>query len=123
MTTTQRPGESIAEYVLSLRELAKDCDCVQVTAEQYKDEFTRDAFIYGLASFSIRQRLLEGDDIDFKTSIEQAETLDRAQHHSVFYSATATKQDSEPDSLHPPFSCLGSPYNKEKAYTPMLFLW
>ena len=56
---------------------------------------------------SIRQRLLEVDDIDFKTAIKRAEILDRAQHQSVFYSATstysttATKQDSESDSSHP----------------------
>ena len=99
--------ESIAEYVHSLRELARDCDFVQVTAEQYRDELTRDAFINGLASSSIRQRLLEVDGIDFKTAIKRAEILDRAQHQSVFYSATstysttATKQDSESDSSHP----------------------
>ena len=105
MTRTQRPGESIAEYVPSLREPARDSDFVQVTAEQYRDELTRDAFINRLASSSIRQRLLEVDGTDFKTAIERAlhEILDRAQHLSVFYSgtstysATATKQDSEPD--------------------------
>ena len=34
MTRTQRPGESIAECVPSLRELARDCDFVQVTKSQ-----------------------------------------------------------------------------------------
>ena len=104
---TQRPGESIAEYVRSLRELARDCDIVQATAEQYRDVLTGDAFIKGLALSSIRQRLLKVDGIDFKTAIERAEILDRSQHQSVFYSAistysaTAAKQDSEPDSSHP----------------------
>ena len=126
MTRTQCPGESIAEYVHSLRELARDCDFVQVTAEQYRDELTRDAFINGLASSSIRQRLLEVDGIDFKTAIERAEILDRAQHQLVIYSATsthtasATKQDSEPDSSHPSspkcYFCGGcSSYRWEKA--------
>ena len=88
---TQRPGESIAECVHFLRELARDCDFIQVKAEQYRDELTRDVFINGLASSSIRQSLREVDDMDFKTAIERAETLDRGQHHSVFYSATAQK--------------------------------
>ena len=87
MTRTQRPGESIEEYIPFLRELSRDCDFVQVTAEQYRDELTRDTFIKELASSSIRQRLLEVDDIDFKTAIERVEILDRAQHQSVFYFA------------------------------------
>ena len=112
MTRTQRPGESITEYVHSLRELARDCDFVQVTAEQYRDELTRDAFINGFALSSIRQRLLEVDGIDFKSAIEGDEIIDRAQHQAVFYSATstyyatATKQDSNPDSSHPSSSAL-----------------
>ena len=120
MTRTQRPGESIAEYVHFLRVLARDCDFVQVTAEQYRDEFTRDAFINGLASSSIRQRLLEVDGIDFKTAIERAEILNRGQHQSVFYSATstysatATKQDLEPDSSHPSSPALARLTTRKK---------
>ena len=90
MTRTQRPGESIVEYVHSLRELARDCDYVQVIAEQYKDERKGDAFINGLASSGIRQRLLEVDDVDFKTATERAKTLGRAQHHSAFYFVPST---------------------------------
>ena len=128
MTRTQHPGESIAEYVHSLRKLAIDCDFAQVRAEQYRDELTRDAFINGLASLSIRQRLVEVDDIDFTIAIERAETLDRAQHHSAFYSATSTYFATAPNRARNLTYCVppllpGSSYNKEKWYTPMLFLW
>ena len=80
MTRTQRPGESIVEYFHSLRKLARDCDFAQVTPEQYRDELTRNAFINGLASSSIRQCLLEVDGTDFKLATERAKILDRAQH-------------------------------------------
>ena len=126
MTRTQRSSEIIAEYFHSPQELARDFDFVQITAEQCRDELTRDVLVNGLASSSIRQYLLEVDDIDFKATIER-ETLDRAQRHFVFYSApstcsaTATKQDAEPDSLRPP--SLGSSHNRKHFYAPMLFLW
>ena len=50
MTRTQKPSESINEYVHILRQLARDCTFQNVTAEICKDELTRDAFISSINS-------------------------------------------------------------------------
>lgn len=41
-----------------------------MTADQTKDEFTRDSFINGLESNYIRQRLLENKQLDLPTAQE-----------------------------------------------------
>ena len=54
MTRKQQRGKSIAEYVHALRKLARDCSFTNVSAEQYREELMRDAFINGLTSSNIR---------------------------------------------------------------------
>ena len=88
MIRTQRSGESIAEYVHSLRELARDCDFVQVITEQNRDEFTRDTFINKLASSSIQQRLLEVDMIINKISKAQMSVSKRLIGFSIIWYST-----------------------------------
>ena len=44
---------------------------------------TRDAFIKGLESASIRQRLLEQDDITLQRSLDLALSLNQAQEHTT----------------------------------------
>ena len=58
-TRRQLCSESIDTYLHSLKILAKDCEFKQVTADTYTQEAIRDAFIAGLTSPAIRQRLLE----------------------------------------------------------------
>ena len=41
----QQPGESVAEYAQTLKALAKECTFGAVTADEYRAELTRDAFI------------------------------------------------------------------------------
>ena len=79
MTRKQRTDESIAEYIHALRKLARDCSFTNVSAKQYRKQF-----INGLTSSNIRQRLLEEDELDFKTAIDRAEILDRALKHRIF---------------------------------------
>ena len=55
----QQPGETLDEFLQALKQLSKDCDYKPVTADQYREESIRDAFISGLSSPVIRQRLLE----------------------------------------------------------------
>ena len=55
----QAGGESIPVFLHVLKHLAKDCAFSDVTADMYREELTRDAFINELASPAIRQRLLE----------------------------------------------------------------
>ncbi|XP_014782115.1 uncharacterized protein LOC106877681 [Octopus bimaculoides] len=47
-TRKQKPGESVDQFLNKLKILAKDCDFVAVSAEQYRSEMIRDAFINGL---------------------------------------------------------------------------
>ena len=58
-TQTQLPKESINEFLDDLRQLAKDCDFEAVDTQTHQQNMIRDAFIKGLESASIRQRLLE----------------------------------------------------------------
>ena len=67
-TRKQNPGESIDEFLQSLCNLAKDCNFKAVKAESYCEESIRAAFISGLSSNLIRQRLLEGGSLTLKTT-------------------------------------------------------
>ena len=48
-TKRQHAGESVDQYLQSLKQMSKDCNFKDVTAEQNKNEYIRDAFIGGLA--------------------------------------------------------------------------
>ena len=74
-TRRQKSGETLDEF---LQALAKDCKFEDVTATVYRDESVRDAFITGLQSGSIRQRLLENSTLDLNTMFTQAWSLDAA---------------------------------------------
>ena len=79
MSRTQNSGESIAEYVHALKQLARDCNFQAVSAEQYRNKLTSDAFILGITSSAIRQWLLEEDKLTFQDAVTKAELLDGAQ--------------------------------------------
>nr|XP_026689427.1 uncharacterized protein K02A2.6 isoform X1 [Ciona intestinalis] len=83
-------GETIAEYLQQLKMLAKECVFTDVTKEKYRDELTRDAFINGLNSTAIRQRLLEVDELDLRKAHELADSLDRAQHYATMNVASTS---------------------------------
>ena len=86
MTRSQKEAETIDEYVHGLNQLARDCEFKNVSAEEYKHDLTRDAFINGICFSTIRQRLLEENQIDFKSALGKAQMLDRAEKQSAFYS-------------------------------------
>ena len=82
VNTRQDPEESIADF-LALKQLAKDSSTFSaVTANEYREEMIRDSFINGLASPSIRQRLLEDDNLTLTRAAELADTLDRSYRQS-----------------------------------------
>ncbi|XP_047125516.1 uncharacterized protein LOC124807571 [Hydra vulgaris] len=58
-TRKQQPGESFDEYLHALKVFAKECNFKQVSAIEYRNEYIRDAFITGINSQGVRQRLLE----------------------------------------------------------------
>ncbi|XP_020901303.1 uncharacterized protein LOC110239892 [Exaiptasia diaphana] len=86
-TRRQQAGESLDEYLQSLKTLSKECNFKPVTATEYRDEYIRDAFISGIQSNQIHQRLLENKTLHLKTMFDQARALDSAMRSSESYFA------------------------------------
>ena len=84
-TRRQQSHETLDEYLQALKTLSKDCNFQNVTAAQYREESIRDAFISGLQSPLIRQRLLENNTLDLKTMFDQARALESAIRSSESY--------------------------------------
>ncbi|XP_064115027.1 uncharacterized protein LOC135221134 [Macrobrachium nipponense] len=85
-TRQQKAGETLDELLRELLKLGKDCNLKAVSAEQYREELIRDAFINGLASPMFRQHLLENKTLDLQAAYNQAYSLDLAQRNASFYS-------------------------------------
>jgi len=77
----QGSDESISELLHVLKGLATDCSFSDVTAETYREELTRDAFINGLAS-AVRQRLLEKEELSLNQAFKLADNLGRVHRYS-----------------------------------------
>ena len=84
-TRKQQTGETLSGYFQSLHLLSKDCGLRDVTAEQYRNELARDAFINGLTSHTIRQRLLENAELTVDQDFNKASFLWTAPKHSEAY--------------------------------------
>ena len=89
-TRKQAVSETLDEYLQSLKTLSKDCNFKNVTAAEYCEESIRDAFIAGLQSNLIRQRLLENKTLDLKTMFDQARSLESAMKSSESYAVPNT---------------------------------
>ncbi|CAC5404524.1 unnamed protein product [Mytilus coruscus] len=85
ITRRQQTVETLDQFLQELKILANDCNFQPVTADKYKEEYIRDAFINGLCSQIVRQRLLENKTLDLKTMFDQARTLDLAQRSNEVY--------------------------------------
>ena len=83
----QKPGESLDQFLQELRTLAKDCNFIAVSVEEHRNSSVRDAFISGLTSSAIRQRLLENRTLELKAAFDQARSLDVAQKSSDTYTS------------------------------------
>lgn len=86
-TRKQQSGETLDEYLNALKLLAKDCQFKAVTALQYRQEMIRDAFINGIQTQHIRQRLLENEALTLETAFTQARSLELAQKSSESYNS------------------------------------
>ncbi|XP_068240062.1 uncharacterized protein [Palaemon carinicauda] len=109
-TRRQGSGESLDQFLQALKFLAKDCQFKAVSAEQACDNYVRDAFINGLSSGAIRQRLLENITLNLQTAYEQARTLEMAQKHSASYTTVEpiTAAVPQPQSQSGDLECLES---------------
>ena len=86
-TRKQQISETLDQYLQELKLPSKDCNFRQVSATQHREEAIRDAFISGILSGSIRQRLLENKTLDLQTAFDQARALDTAQKTSETYNS------------------------------------
>jgi len=75
-----------------LKRLSLDCDFRDVTAQLHKEEAIRDAFIGGLTSNEIRQRLLEDDTLTLETAFTKARSLEIAQKNPEVYQNNSSQQ-------------------------------
>ena len=89
-TCKQEQGQSLDQYLCVLKARAKECNFKAVTAEQNRDDAIRDAFITGLTSNDIRQRLLEQKSLDLQTAYDQARSLELAHQHSASFATIST---------------------------------
>ena len=89
-TRTQQSDESIDQYMQTLEQLSKQCDFAQVSAEQNRKDYVRDAFINGITSGGIRQRLLENNTLTLADAYQKARTLEQAQKQSLCYSSSSS---------------------------------
>ena len=76
---------SVDTYMQDLEKIAKTCNFTAVNAEENKKQYIRDAFINGISSSSIRQRLLENCDLTLEEVYRRARALEQAQRHSASF--------------------------------------
>ncbi|XP_078073864.1 uncharacterized protein LOC144497028 [Mustelus asterias] len=100
-TRRRQPGESVDQFLRALRLLAQNCNCETVTATQYTEDLIWDAFVTGIGTTYIRQRLLEQGALDLKKTVELAESLEVTSQYLEAYSpdhvgASWTPQPSLP---------------------------
>jgi len=80
-------GESLDEFLQRLKTLSAECNFRAVTAAQNQKTAIRDAFIAGLSSGYIRQRLLEDAALELEAVFDKARSLDDAQRNVEIYSS------------------------------------
>ena len=83
LTTKQKVNQSLADFGCTLNKLAKDCNFASVTAAEHKDAMVRDAFIAGISSPAIRQRLLEHQKLSYSEAYRLAVTFDDARRNNL----------------------------------------
>ena len=77
--------QSIDTYMQELERIAKSCNVQAVTAEENKQQYIHDAFINGINSPYICQRLLESSTLSLEGTYHQARTLEQPQKQSASY--------------------------------------
>ena len=85
-TRKQDVSENLDQYIQVLKQLSKECNFQTVDANHNREDSIRDAFITGLRSPAVRQRLLENQTLTMKEAFEQARALELAQKQAESYS-------------------------------------
>lgn len=79
---TQRQGETVSEYLQSLKHLAKTCEFQNITTNPL-EVCLRDQFVSGLISEDMRSRLFAEKNVDYKRAVELALALEAADRHAA----------------------------------------
>ena len=93
ITHRQNESETVDQYLQQLEKLSKNFNFTDVTAENYRQEYVRDAFINGLKSPDIRQRLLKNHAITLQQTFAQARTLELTKKHSASFQSPSQTYD------------------------------
>ena len=88
-TRKQTEGESIDSFIQDLHRLSKECSFEAVTGEENRQGYVRDAFISGIRSKEIRQKLLENGSL-MNQAFGQARTLQAAYRNAEAYNKSNT---------------------------------
>ena len=63
-------NQSINEYLQNLKRLGKEGNYAAVTSDEHRQQAIKDAFVAGIYSASIRQRLLESENMNLQRIID-----------------------------------------------------
>ena len=105
-TRKQATSETVDQFQHALKLLAKDCELRAVSADTYTQEAIRDAFISGISSPVIRQRLLEKESLTLHEAVQLARSLDSAQRNAEVYvvPAPSSNLSATTDVFRPTFA-------------------
>ncbi|MPC31751.1 hypothetical protein E2C01_025048 [Portunus trituberculatus] len=84
-TRKQTNSETVDQFLHALKLLCSDYEFRAVSADTYIQEAIRDAFISGISSPMIRQRLLEKESLTLSKAMQLARSLDSAQRNAEVY--------------------------------------
>ena len=89
LSRKQSSTETIEEYISALKILAKRCHTKAMSSEEHRELLTMDAFVSGISSGLIRQRLLESSDGSLSTIFKIATTMELAMTDSKSFDNSA----------------------------------
>ena len=84
-TCRQNVGESLEDFLERLKNLSNNCNFTDLTSTQIKETAIRDAFISGLQSGYIRQRILEDNILQLNDVFDKARKLEEARKNASCY--------------------------------------
>ena len=95
----QAASESVEEYMNELRQLAKKIPTRALTADEHRSLLISDAFIAGLHSSAIRQRLLESSEDTLEELFRTAVTMELATKDAHLITPTNSQATSIPPTV------------------------
>ena len=87
-TRRQSTEESLDEYLTSLEELSRKCSFESVTADKHREECVLDAFVQGIRSANIRQKILESDKVELNQVVKLACLMETAQKNTEAFNVS-----------------------------------